>query len=389
MSAPRFAPTRTVPAGVIAVAAALCLTLAVPSSAHALATPIGLGTATDFAIVSYAGVTNVDSPVATVISGNVGVSPLTSTAVTGFTPTTLLPGGEVHTATTGDGSIAAGAKAAASTAYDAGLQTPLEITAQLGGRTLGPDAYGPITADGNAFQLTGDLVLDGQGSYDSIFLFTANGSLTTASSSRVLLQNGAQACNVFWRLGDDVILGASSSFVGTAMAYSAINLLAGAQVEGRLLAQTESVTLISNTITTPTTCLTGSAATTNTPVDTTEIAAEAVRTPGATTATAAAAAAAAAAAVTAAAVAAEAARLAAIEAARVAAVEAARVAAAAEAARLAALAADGTLPDTGPELTALPFAALLLTTGLLAVGAAHVRRSRTSRRGGRIETGRS
>jgi len=46
--------------------------------------------------------------------------------------------------------------------------------------------------------LTGTLTLDGVGDPNAIFIFQAGSSLTTATNSKVVLENGAQACNIFW-----------------------------------------------------------------------------------------------------------------------------------------------------------------------------------------------
>ena len=68
------------------------------------------------------------------------------------------------------------------------------------------------------------------------------------------LENGAQACNVFWQVGSSVTLDSASTFVGTVMALTSATLDTGATVQGRILARNGAVTLDANTITTPPTC---------------------------------------------------------------------------------------------------------------------------------------
>lgn len=120
---------------------------------------------------------------------------------------------------------------------------------QLGGQTLIPGVYafgGASTAN-----LIGTLKLDAQGDPSAVFIFQASSTLVTASSSVVLLVNGASACNVFWQVTSSATLGTSSTFVGTIMALTSITLTTGVTLNGRALAQTGEVTLDSNTVSQP------------------------------------------------------------------------------------------------------------------------------------------
>ena len=84
-----------------------------------------------------------------------------------------------------------------------------------------------------------------------MFVFQASSDLITASNSVVQLENGAQACNVFWQVGSSATLDSASTFVGTIMALTSATLDTGATVQGRVLARNGAVTLDANTITTP------------------------------------------------------------------------------------------------------------------------------------------
>ncbi|MCW2925093.1 MAG: hypothetical protein JWM98_2497, partial [Thermoleophilia bacterium] len=112
-----------------------------------------------------------------------------------------------------------------------------------------------LTVTGGAYRaassinLTGTLTLDAQGNPSQVFIFQIGSSLTTATSSRVLLVNGAQSCNVFWQVGSSATLGTASTFDGTLLALTSITAQHGATVDGRLLARNGAVTLDDNTVT--------------------------------------------------------------------------------------------------------------------------------------------
>jgi hypothetical protein len=99
--------------------------------------------------------------------------------------------------------------------------------------------------------LTGTLTLNGGGDASAVFIFQAGSTLTTASGSNVILENGAQACNIFWQVGSSATLGTTSSMSGTIMALSSATLNTGAAVSGRVLARNGAVTLDDNVINVP------------------------------------------------------------------------------------------------------------------------------------------
>jgi len=72
--------------------------------------------------------------------------------------------------------------------------------------------------------------------------------LNVGSASTVSLVNGAQACNVFWRV-DSAAIDTTATFVGNILALNSITVANGATIQGRLLARNGNVTLINDTIT--------------------------------------------------------------------------------------------------------------------------------------------
>ena len=183
-----------------------------------------LGTAGAFSVLGGTGVANT---LATIISGDLGVSP--SSSVTGFPPGTVA--GTTHA---GDPTAAAAQSDLASAYLDATARVP---TAQFSGDQNGRTYHPGVFHTAAAFALTGTLTLDGQGDPNSLFVFQIGAALNTAASSKVELINGAQASHVFWSVDGAVGTGALSTFAGTLMAQGAITLGAGAQLIGRALCQ--------------------------------------------------------------------------------------------------------------------------------------------------------
>jgi hypothetical protein len=208
------------------------------SSLASAASAPSLGSAESFAIL---GASTVTCTVASVVNGDVGVSP--GSSITGFNPDCTLTG-TIHAA---DG-VALQAQLDAGLAFGAlaGAACTTNLTGQdLGGLTLAPDVY---CFDSSA-QLTGTLFLTGAGPW----IFQIKSTLTTASNSSVIvLDSSGQACNgsnVFWQVGSSATLGTGTQFVGNILAYASIGLDPGAKLDGSALALNGAVTLSgSNTV---------------------------------------------------------------------------------------------------------------------------------------------
>jgi hypothetical protein len=96
---------------------------------------------------------------------------------------------------------------------------------------------------------TGPLHLDAQGDPNSVFIIVTDGTLTTGAAGSIILDNQAQAKNVYWRSAGITTIAAGTTFYGNVFAVTQVNVLAGANVTGRLFARTDQVTLISDTVT--------------------------------------------------------------------------------------------------------------------------------------------
>ncbi len=258
---------RTASALAVGIMSAVTIVGLTSSPAFAAAS-INLGAATPDAVVAGTTITNTGS---SVITGDISLSP--GTSVVGFPP-----GSASGTTNAADASSLA-AQTSATAAYGvASSATPFTAVAggTVGGLTLSPGVY----ESASAMQLTGPLTLNAGGDASAVFIFQAGSTLTTASASSVILENGAQACNVFWKVGSSATLGSTTSFVGTILALASVTLDSGASVDGRVFAQTAAVTLNDNVITVPTcaalapTTTTTAATTTTTAATTTTTAAK-------------------------------------------------------------------------------------------------------------------
>ena len=93
--------------------------------------------------------------------------------------------------------------------------------------------------DGDSDSLSLDewssVTLDGQGVSTSLWVFatSASGSLSTGAHSSMILTNGAESSNVFWSVGSQAVLGASSFFVGEILAGTDIVLGSRSVLKGR------------------------------------------------------------------------------------------------------------------------------------------------------------
>ena len=235
---------------------------AVPAMAGAPEAPVDLGSAGSFAILAESGITTTGT---TSIVGDIGVSPITYAAITGFSlipvvpdgtntfSTSVLVTGRVYAADyteptpTNLGIAVLDMQAAYTDAAGRTLPDFTELGAgDIGGLTLVPGLY----KWSSCVTIPTDVTLSG--GPDDVWIFQIAGTLTVSNDAHVILSGGAQAKNIFWQVADVVALGSASVFNGNILAKTNITMTDGATLNGRALAQT-AVTLIANTITAPTT----------------------------------------------------------------------------------------------------------------------------------------
>lgn len=87
-----------------------------------------------------------------------------------------------------------------------------------------------------ATALTGNLYLNAEQNADAVFVIKINGAFSTSTFSSVILTNGAQAKNVYWKIDGATTINDSSIFKGTLVGNNAaISLNNGVNMEGRAL----------------------------------------------------------------------------------------------------------------------------------------------------------
>jgi type VI secretion system secreted protein VgrG len=239
------------------------LVLSFAGSALSAQASVDLGNADAFGALSFTAMTNAGAN--TVVNGDIG-SP------------TSIDAGVTHPAYAAYGAGTpelAGAQASLLTAYGfAEAQTPNQPTItgmNLAGQTLAPGVYNSTSG----ILISGPiaLTLDGGGDPNSVFIFQAasSGDLTVDPTSSVTYTNGAQPCNVFWKVNSAFLKNTDQTFVGTILALTQITLTDHITVEGRLLARNADVTFIHDVVNKPTCAVatTPSPTTTTTPAPTT------------------------------------------------------------------------------------------------------------------------
>ena len=209
--------------------------------------PVPLGTAANFAILAKTGISTVP---ASHITGDIGVSPVAESYMTGFSQTNhtgyatspqLTAGSYMYAANMAPPTPAKMTTAISDmqTAYTdaagraAGVGPKLNLGAgTLNGNTLAAGTYTWTTGVG----ITGDINLSG-GPTD-VWIFQVAGTLNLTNGKIIHLLGGALAKNIFWQVSGAVTLGTTSHFEGNILGKTGITIQTLGTMNGRALAQT-------------------------------------------------------------------------------------------------------------------------------------------------------
>jgi hypothetical protein len=217
--------------------------------------PVPLGQAAEYAILAQSAITNVPT---SVVTGDLGLSPAAASYITGFA---LTRAGTMWTSPEVTGGVFAADNDPTTpvdlTAAVADMQTAYEDAA---GRAdpdflnLGEGAIGGLTLAPGLYKWTSSVTIPSNltlaGTADDIWIFQMTGDLSLSVDQRVTLSGGARAKNIVWVVAGAVDLETTSHAEGIILSKTAINMGAGASINGRLLAQT-AVTISSTTVTAP------------------------------------------------------------------------------------------------------------------------------------------
>jgi hypothetical protein len=232
--------------------------------ANAKPTPIDLGTADNYAVLSKTGITNVPS---SKITGSIAVSPIVAGAITGFvlakdtdgtSATDIQITGKVYASdygspTPSDLGIAVLDMQTAYTAAAGRLTTSAAYLnlggGDIGGKVLGPGVY---TFDRNVIISPGtEVIFQATDPDNDVFIIQTTGSLLQSGATKVILEGGAKPENIFWQVAGVVAIGGKAHLEGIVLAKTSVTFITGSSLNGRVLGQTF-VALQMATITEPT-----------------------------------------------------------------------------------------------------------------------------------------
>jgi hypothetical protein len=251
----------------------IALAAALNAVTSATETPIDLGDAENYVILTRSGI----STIASNITGDIGLSPMASTGMTGFalaldlekkysTSSQITGEGKAYAANYG-GTTPADLSTAVSnmaTAYTdaAGRSRPIAERINLNEGVIGVvdvlnggDQPNPLTPGvytfGSDVTIAETTYFDGENDENSVFIIQMTGNLVQAANTKVMLSNGALAENIFWQVAGNVGVGAGAEIQGVLLVKTDVLFETGSSLSGRVLAQTACVLQAETKITQP------------------------------------------------------------------------------------------------------------------------------------------
>jgi hypothetical protein len=209
--------------------------------------PVHLGTAGNYVILAKSGISSVPN---SAIKGDIAVSPIAATAITGF-GLAMDSGGKFSTSSQIEGKAFAA---------DYAPPTPSELTTAVGDMQIAyTDASQRPNSDAMRTNLgkgdiSGEILTPGVYTFDvdisinadisllggpnDVFILQTTGNLMQADDTHVILEGGAQAYNIFWQVAGHVSVGTASVMKGVLLVKTDVLFMTGSSLDGRVLAQT-------------------------------------------------------------------------------------------------------------------------------------------------------
>jgi hypothetical protein len=218
--------------------------------------PVNLRTAGSFVILTGTGITTTGT---TTVVGDMGVSPIAATAMTGFgliaDPTNTFSTSSLVTEKIYAADYAPPTPTKMTTAIsdmetaftDAAGRTSPNFTELGGGDISGKTLLPGLYKWGTGVLITNSGITIAGGPND-VWIFQIAGDLVVNNGAIFTLIGGAQAKNIFWQVSGKATLGTTADVKGIILSQTLISMNTGAKLTGRALAQT-AVTLIANTVT--------------------------------------------------------------------------------------------------------------------------------------------
>ena len=185
-----------------------------------------LGAAANFVFFTSVGAVAGNAGVSHINGGDIGTN---SGAITGFDNSTT--SGKFHNTD----ALTNQASKDIFTAYNQMQNTIPTVSTHANafgnGEVLVPGVYSLA----GAVSIAGTLTLDGQNNANSVFIFkTSAGAFTTGNYAKIILTNGASACNVVWVIQGAISFAAYANMQGTFISYNgAFSMEAGSTLNGR------------------------------------------------------------------------------------------------------------------------------------------------------------
>lgn len=219
---------------------AILITLFILPYSSKSQTAVPLGAASPFVLYSISG--PVGNTGVSLITGDVGTNGSTSTGFGNIN-------GSFHDAD--PASIAAMAPVNAAYISMGTQATTHAMPVLIGsGQTLVPGVHESLALT----TLNGNLFLDGLNDPNSVFVIKVNAAMNVGTGARIHLLNGAQSCNVFWRIGGALNTLPGAHLIGTFVVDGAIGLTTGSKIDGRLLSISGAIQVASTVATAPRGC---------------------------------------------------------------------------------------------------------------------------------------